>query len=65
MSVKVGDLVRILKYGGHAVPDGSLGVVVERKERRPWKQPVSTVHFLNGELLIAMNQYLEIVSEAR
>ena len=64
--MKVGDLVKILKYGSRYTPDGSLGVVTEmRGPVRPGKSLIVWFKCLNGYMHGLPEQYLEVVSESR
>ena len=64
--MKVGDLVKILKYGSRNTPDGSLGIVTElRGPVGPGKSLIVWFKCLNGYIHGLPEQYVEVVSEGR
>ena len=63
--MKVGDLIKILKYGSRLTPDGSLGIVTELRDLGPDRPIIVWFKCLNGHMHGLPEQYVEVVSEGR
>jgi len=65
--MKVGDLVKIIRYGSRHAPDGSLGIIVEKLPLDPressWKHQAYCVRFNNGYVGRSADFCLEVISE--
>lgn len=64
--MKVGDLVKILKYGSRYTPIGTMGIVTETiPPAQPNHLLIVWIKCLNGQTTGLPEQYLEVVSEGR
>jgi hypothetical protein len=69
--VKVGDLVRIIRYGSRHAPDGSIGLIIEKLPFGPGKTNATRHHQVykircnNGSMASQAEFCLELVSESR
>lgn len=66
--MKVGDLVKIVKYGCRFAPDGSVGIIIEELPRYSPKFPQNQafkIQFQNGYLGRHVDFCLEVLSESR
>ena len=66
--MKVGDLVKIIRYGSRFAPDGTIGIIIEKL---PIPEPKARYHQAyriqcnNGQIARHANFCLEVVSESR
>lgn len=66
--MKVGDLVRIVRYGSRYAPDGTIGVIIKKKENtEPFRRldAVYYVHCADGHVARHANWCLELINEKR
>lgn len=66
--MKVGDLVKIVRYGSRHAPDGSIGIVIEKLPfvgQGPRAHPTYRVLFNNGYIGKHAGFCFEVISEIR
>ena len=66
--VKVGDLVKIIRYGSRFAPDGTMGIIIEKlpiPEPKARYHQAYSVQCNNGHVVRHANFCLEVVSESR
>jgi hypothetical protein len=65
--MKVGDLVKIIRYGSRHAPNGTMGIIIERLEsENPYRDLTSfRVHCHNGHIARQAHFCLEVISEGR
>jgi len=66
--MKVGDLVKIVRYGSRHAPNGTMGIIIEKLPFDPcesaWKHQAYRVRCQNGYLARHANFCLEVLSES-
>jgi len=65
--MKVGDLVKIIRYGSRHAPNGSVGLIIEEIENDdPFKRHTAYhIHCNNGYIARQADFCLEIISASR
>jgi hypothetical protein len=66
--MKVGDLVRITRYGSRFAPDGTIGIIIEKlpiPEPKARHYQTYSVRCLNGHIARHANFCLEVISADR
>jgi hypothetical protein len=65
--VKVGDLVKIIRYGSRHAPNGTVGLIIEEiKNDDPYNMHTAYhIHCVNGHIARQANFCLEVISESR
>jgi len=64
--MKVGDLVKIIRYGSRFAPDGTIGIIIEKlpiSEPKSMHHQAYSVRCNNGHVARHANFCLEVVSE--
>jgi hypothetical protein len=68
MKMRVGDLVKIIRYGSRHAPDGTVGLIIEElpfdTRESSWKHRAYRVHCVNGHIARQAEFCLEVLSEA-
>ena len=65
--MKVGDLVKIIRYGSRHAPDGTMGIIIKKLESdNPFRDFTTFhIHCYNGHIARHAHFCLEVISESR